>query len=698
MVRFARRLKISTSLYALFGVSALVMSAQATLSVIDAVAAKRDAERVVQVAAANNQLFVALQNVRLERGPTKAALDAKDAAEASFLAQVAQLRGKSVPAIETILAVCGEVDCAEGDEVGNIRKGAEGVAAIRREVDPALRQSLAERRAGIAKDWHKTATVLVDELERVSQALTDKIRMVDPTIAELVGIKESAWVMRDAVGLERNHVQAAIAAKAVSPELKAKMMELRGRAASGWRLLQGLVARPGVPESVLKAVKAADTAYFGGYAKQREAIETALAEGKEPPLTSAEVVKASNAALDMLVAIPDAALDEVAAHAERRSADADRTLWLNSAVLLVALLVAVSGLFFAARRIARPLGRITEAMQDVAAGDLAGEIPYRDRADEVGRLADALGVFKDNAIAKERMEAEQREEQARKEERQRMVEEAIAAFGASVGRSLDELLASAADLRATSETMSGIAGDTSQRANAVAAASEQASANVQTVAAASEELSTSIAEISRQVANAAGISREAVEAAQSTTETVEGLAAAAQRIGEVVQLINDVASQTNLLALNATIEAARAGEAGKGFAVVAGEVKGLAAQTAKATDEIRSQIEAVQTATRASVDAIRGIAGRIGNIDAVSATVAAAVEEQGAATQEITRNTQEAARGTEEVSSNITGLNAGVGRTGQAAEKVLSSADGVRRQTDELRHEVERFLGTIRAA
>jgi methyl-accepting chemotaxis protein len=698
MRRMARGLKISTSLYALFGVCALVMSAQAVLSVVDAFAARREAVRVEQIAAANNQLFVALQNARLERGPTRTALEAEGAADQGLLAQFAAARAKSGPAIAKVLETCAKVDCAAGDEAARIGKAAEKVVAIRREVDTALGQSLAERRPGIARDWQDAATGLIDELERVSQALTDKIRMVDPVIAELVGIKEGAWTTRDGAGLERNFIQKAMAGKAVTPDLEAKMMKLRGQADAGWHAVKSLTARPGVPAPVLAAVKKADAAYFGGFVKQREAIEAALAAGQEPPLSQAELVKASNDALDVLVGVAETALDAVLRHAEDRSAEAANALLANAGLLLLALGIGIAGLVFAARRIARPLGVITEAVETVAAGDLSEDVPYRERKDEIGRLAQALGVFKDGAIAKERMEADRREEQALMEERQRGVETAIGEFGTSVGRSLDALLSSAGELRATSETMSTVAGEASQRAGAVAAASEEASANVQTVAAASEELSASIAEISRQVASAAGISRDAVEAAEQTTRTVESLAEAAQRIGEVVQLINDVASQTNLLALNATIEAARAGVAGKGFAVVAGEVKGLAAQTAKATDEIRSQIEGVQEATRASVEAIRAIADRIGNIDSVSASVAAAVEEQGAATREITRNTQEAARGTEEVSANIAGVSDGVGRTGEAAGKVLSSADGVQRQTDALRHDIERFLATIKAA
>jgi methyl-accepting chemotaxis protein len=246
--------------------------------------------------------------------------------------------------------------------------------------------------------------------------------------------------------------------------------------------------------------------------------------------------------------------------------------------------------------------------------------------------------------------------------------------------------------------MSATAEETERQSTAVAAASDQATANVQTVAAASEELSGSIAEIGRQVADSARIAGLAVEEANRTNGQVTALSEAAQKVGDVIRMINDIASQTNLLALNATIEAARAGEAGKGFAVVASEVKSLANQTARATEEIASQIEAIQAATTDTVEAIQRIGGTIGQISEISATIAAAVEQQGAATQEIARNVTEAATGTADVSSNIATVTRAAGETGAAASQVLSAAGELSQQGETLSAEVARFLQNIRAA
>jgi methyl-accepting chemotaxis protein len=698
MFDFTRRLNISTTLYALFGLSALVMSGQSAVSVIDAWSQARQSARVIDVAAASQHLFSALQFVRLERGPTRVALTDKPPADPKFLAEIETLRARSGPGVEATLAICARVDCADGDEVGQIRRAMEKVVAIRSTVDRALRQPLDQRPPGIAKAWNDASTTLVDELERVSVALTDKVRMVDPAIAELVGIKEAAWIARDGVGLDRNFVQEAIVAKQLTPEAKVKMADLMGRAQAGWRMMKLLSGRAGVPKPVVEAIATADREVFDGYLKTRASIDKALSEGREPPVSATDIVTLSNSALDVLVNICNAAVGEILALAERRSAEARSTLAFSAGLLALSVLLGAIGLLVVWRRIAGPLGTITKAMLKVAGGDLAGEVPYRDNRDEIGQLAGALAIFKDAAVAKGRLEAEQRDEHSQKEQRQRTVENAIAAFGRSMERTLQTLAASATQMRTTSEHMSSAVGEAGQRAGAIVAATEQASNNVQSAATASEELSASIGEIGRQVSQAAAIARDAVSAAQETTSAVQGLADAADRIGEVVQLINDIAAQTNLLALNATIEAARAGEAGKGFAVVASEVKGLATQTAKATEEIRSQIEGVQGATHAAVDAIAGISGRISRINDVSTAIAAAVEEQGTAMAEISRNTQDAARGTKAVSSNIAGVSERVNETGEAAKLVLSAANDLQHQADGLKTEVERFLSTIRAA
>jgi methyl-accepting chemotaxis protein len=347
------------------------------------------------------------------------------------------------------------------------------------------------------------------------------------------------------------------------------------------------------------------------------------------------------------------------------------------------------------------VGRLTKlgsAMRAIAAGQLDTEVPAGG-SDEIAEMASALTVFRDTALEVQAANARTEEERVRaseqrREERLRMAENLEATVKSVVG----VVSSSASTMQDTAQSMTATAEQTSNRSTAVAAASEEASTNVQTVAAAAEELSASIVEIGRQVEQSASMARRAVEEAESTNGAVEGLATAAQRIGDVVKLINAIASQTNLLALNATIEAARAGEAGKGFAVVASEVKALANQTAKATEEIAAQISAIQGATNESVGAIRKIGKSIGAIAETASTIAAAVEEQRAATQEIARNVQQAAKGTADVSQNIDGVSAAAKETGQAASQVLTISSELGHQAEQLQTEIDRFVAKIRAA
>jgi methyl-accepting chemotaxis protein len=368
-----------------------------------------------------------------------------------------------------------------------------------------------------------------------------------------------------------------------------------------------------------------------------------------------------------------------------------------SALAVGAALCAVLG-WLLVSGVSTPLQAITQAMERLAHHDLATEIVGRNRKDEIGAMAGAVQVFKDSMVEADRLAEQQRAEQAQKEKRAQRIEAINANFDRDAARALDVLSGAADELRNTSGKMSNNADLASKQAGAVAAAAEEASTNVQTVASAAEELSASIQDISRQVVQSSAIAGQAVTEAGQTTETMRGLSEAAQKIGEVIRLINDIASQTNLLALNATIEAARAGEAGKGFAVVASEVKSLANQTARATEDISAQVTAMRNATSAASEAIARIDKTIGNMNEISTSIAAAMEEQGAATQEIARNVQEAARGTAEVTNNIVGLNQIVEDTGAAAVDVLGSSDALGEQAATLRARVGGFLKEIREA
>ncbi|SEP40512.1 methyl-accepting chemotaxis sensory transducer with Cache sensor [Methylobacterium sp. UNC300MFChir4.1] len=362
--------------------------------------------------------------------------------------------------------------------------------------------------------------------------------------------------------------------------------------------------------------------------------------------------------------------------------------------MMIGLLATLIG-----RSVARPMRAMTAFMTDLAAGDLTREVPGAERRDEIGAMAAAVQVFKDNLIRTRQLEEETAQARASAEEhRKRAMREMADGFEAAVGGVIGTVSSSATELQATAGTMSGTAAETAAQSSAVAAAAEEAASNVNTVAAAAEELGSSVQEIGRQVDGAAELARQAVGEADQAGTLVHELSTAVARIGDVVGLISNIASQTNLLALNATIEAARAGAAGKGFAVVAAEVKALAEQTAKATSEISGQILQIQVSTGQAVASIGGITGRIREISNVATSIAAAVEEQGAATQEIVRNVAQAASGTGEVTGNIAGVAGAAEETGAAATQVLGAASELSRQSEHLTAEVARFLATVRAA
>jgi methyl-accepting chemotaxis protein len=375
-----------------------------------------------------------------------------------------------------------------------------------------------------------------------------------------------------------------------------------------------------------------------------------------------------------------------------------RALWIIAGGL-AGLLVAGYSAFLLGRGLDRPLRRICGVMDALAQGDLGVEVPFTASNNEIGRIARSLAVFKERLVEAGRLRAAREEETARAvAERRAEMNRLASAFEQSVGGIVDGAGAAALEMQRSAQSLAAIAEQTTRQSTSVAAAAEQTTANVQTVATATVQLSTAGQEISRQIAQSSSIAQSAVAQAQRTNGMVEGLLAATQKIGEVMGLIQTIASQTNLLALNATIEAARAGEAGKGFAVVANEVKTLSTQTAQATGEIAGQIQAIRDATGATVGAIREIGATIGQIDEIAGSIATAVEAQGAAIKDIARNVQEAADGTRGVTQNIAGVTNASGEVGRAAESVLGSAGDLADQSARLKQEVDSFLATVRAA
>ena len=420
-----------------------------------------------------------------------------------------------------------------------------------------------------------------------------------------------------------------------------------------------------------------------------------------------------------IAADQQAAFVDLKQSAQTTIAEADTTM---AVVVGCALVLGLLFAYLIARGIVRPVSGLTRGMKDLAGGNFDVVLPGLDRRDEVGEMAQAVEVFKVKATERAQREAGEREqEQTRLAEQKRLADEHEAArlrtaeaqaaaerktavhaladrFEKAVGNIVETVSSAGAELEAAAATLTSTAETTQDLTAAVTNASQEASSNVQSVASSTSELSSSVNEISRQVQESSRIAGEAVKQAQEADGRIVSLSQAAQRIGEVIELISSVAAQTNLLALNATIEAARAGDHGKGFAVVAQEVKALASQTAKATDEIATQIASMQTETAGTVTAIKAISGTIDHIAEISGAIAAAIEEQGAATQEIARNVDHAAQGTNRVSANIAEVNHGANEVGSASAQVLASAHELAKEGTLLKTEVSKFLATVRAA
>ena len=458
--------------------------------------------------------------------------------------------------------------------------------------------------------------------------------------------------------------------KDVAPSLRGKFDEMKGRVAQ-FRDFRTEMARRGIAEGNAIARELGDN-------DANRAVRSALNKDLEA----------------LAVGLKDQA-DQSSGELEHL---ADLITVVDAVLIALVFVIGGLGMWVARTGISRPIHHLIETMAAISGGRTDVDVPHRDRGDEIGRIAGAVADFRDAVARSETMRSSLSQEGLARAERQTRIDAAVAGFDREIKALSDDLGKAAATLSDAARDQIRDAGAASDRTRSVADASARATTNVQSVAAAAEELSASVVEINARVGDATATAQAAVATASRSSASVQGLAGSAQKIGEVVDLIRSIAEQTNLLALNATIEAARAGEAGRGFAVVASEVKALADQTAKATEEISQQIVQIQTTARASVSAIEEIGATIRTIDEITGTVAAAVEEQSASTSEIARNVSHAAHATGEVDRDIGEIDHVVTATVKSADGLLSLAENLTARTDDLGRRVERFLAALRAA
>ncbi len=695
-------------------------------------------------------ILKASEVLTLERAPSNGLLNAEQG-DAAATKRLADARA----ALDAVLKdLAARSDRQGRDQVAALERG---IVASRQLTDREAARPKAQREAAALAAASRQQLALAELLAPIVRRGLQTVARIDPELSSLAALASTAADARETGGRKASTVAAPMLAnRAFSPQEVIASDELEGRLQQLQTDLEQLVGRVEPDDGIIKAWANARTTYFENGARLVAQTLNAGRSGSAYPVPYPQYSSTVVPSLQSILAVRDEALRAAVAGAEARRASARNTLIIAIGAMVLVVLVVGGVVIGFTRRVVTPLTSMTGVVGRLAGGERDVTVPYQQRSDEIGAMAQAVEVFRQNAIETERLQQEaadsrhreaesrreqedrernaaeerrQREEAATRAEEQRQRDAADAArrseaerqaeaerlrqqaelqrktelndlassFQSAVGGVVDAVASAATEMQATATSMTGIADRTARQSMAASAATEQAAANVQTVASASEELSASIREIASQVANSSRIASNAVAQAQRTDAIVQGLATSAEKIGEVVGLINQIAGQTNLLALNATIEAARAGEAGKGFAVVASEVKNLATQTSKATDEIGQQIGSVQTATQEAVGAIREIGGVIGQINEIASAIAAAVEQQGAATNEIARNVEQAANGTREASANVTEVNQSAREAGSAAGQVLDASGELSRQAEQLRAEVGRFLERVRA-
>ncbi len=727
----AQFLTVRNLLLGIVGLLVVVVAFYGVFASLEASKNQRTDERQVLVNRVIDELADSKLALSVERGVANTALGFDLPPDGEFIRLIEQQRDRFDASYQAALEDLDSLPdfAAKAELMQTVADSHASYQDVRARISTALRRPAEEREARLSRAAFSGMTALIEALRDLRLATTYAFPPRQAEIQANAQFKLQLWRMQEFAARDWATIGDAMASGRPLSNIQLQIISgYTGQVQAAWTDVQKLVASPLIDDELKPMIDPVKEGYFGDYSFARDEVYGA-AEFEEPyPYSAMEWIEMSTAALQPIQALAERAGQVSEQLAEQAEAQATRYFWQDIIILMITIGVGAAAIWFVLKRIVGPILGLTRTMKRLTENDLEVEVRGTDRGDEIGDMARSVQVFKDNALEKirleqeqkeseerqrrEREEAEQRErekEEARRKreqeqeeaQRQQRREEMLALadkFESSVMEVVEAVSSAAGEMETAAQTMSETAEDTTRKSSTVASTAEQANSSLQMVASAAEELSASVREIAEQTNTSSTSAKDAVQRTEKASGDIRELVDAAQRIGDVVNLINDIAEQTNLLALNATIEAARAGEAGKGFAVVASEVKSLANQTAKATSEISGQIAGMQGATDKAVDAIEAIQKIITEIDSTAVSIASSVEEQDASTQEIARNVSEVSGGAQEISREMQVLNEEAASTGKSAGQVLDAARNMTRQSGDLRQQVEDFLSSIRSA
>ena len=650
----------------------------------------------------SDDLTAAAGNWAVERGVTNSGLKSATPVGEALLSKIAARRQAADAAFQNAMRQLEGWREFEGKEafLAGLKQNFAALQDLRGQADAELRKPRAERSAELLENWLPTATRLITGSQKAMVAATGYLVEQDPRLALFLLMRHNTWVMSEFAGRERAIMGGIVGSRL--PMASAQIQTLaryRGRVEYAWDEVQLSAEQSLAPPEIKEAVARTKAHYFGSFEETRRQLYREAVESAAYPLSGAEWIETATNAIDSLLSIQKAISETSGAVTSESESTAAETVVVAGFILATMALIGIASVWVVVFRITRPINGMTNAMLELANGNADTEIPSVGRSDEVGDMAGAVLIFKENAKKAELLKLREQEAEEKQAEDEEMKRELLALsdrLDEEIKSVMVETSSQADGMKKSSTEMGEIISRLTKRSSSVSDGAAQANESIQTVASAAEELSASISEITRQVGQSSTIVQKAASEADRTDAIVGGLAESAQKIGDVINLIQDIAEQTNLLALNATIEAARAGDAGKGFAVVANEVKNLATQTAKATDEISSQIGSIRSETEGAVDAIRVITETIKEVNTISETISSAVEQQSEATQEISASVQSSVRHMGNVSGEMGDVASEAAQVNERSESVLSSAEATLSNMDVLDKRMGAVLTDLR--